>query len=397
MAGDFVGITGTSANPWRLVPNSGQTISTTGLSGNVAPGTSWTPRMAPRQWHWVASNAGGDVLVAADIPGTLNVSVDGGATFTAGDSPTSNWISTDMTPSASRIMAVAYGGGMFTSTNRGVNWTPVASGLAGQSFSGREWESVTISHDGLRIAANVMNGPVYLSSDGGTTWSVATSASPAFANNTWRAIDSSADGSVIVAAAQGGTAFISTGTTGVFTPLNVVVGGTPVTDGWYRIAISHDGNTIALAGNTQFAGASTGLYISRDRGATWTRGSTAAGEFTALAVSADGSVIGATMSGGGGQVLLSTNGGTSFAPLTMPGTDTNWRAFAMSADGNAFAVAAGSFTGMTGQLYTSVGNRTSVGSLGFIGGGQNGNVEVEFVSNGRWTVRSSSGGPFTVR
>jgi hypothetical protein len=99
---------------------------------------------------------------------------------------------------------------------------------------------------------------------------------------------------------------------------------------------------------------------------------------------------------------MSTDGGATFNALTLPGTDTDWRAIAMSADGNKLAAAAGRFdavapTPATGQLYTSLGNRTSVGTSGAIVGGQNASVTLRFVGNGQWAVQSSTGGPFAIR
>jgi hypothetical protein len=127
------------------------------------------------------------------------------------------------------------------------------------------------------------------------------------------------------------------------------------------------------------------------------------GDYTAVAMSADGQVIGATITNGStaattGSVQLSRDSGTSFAAVTMPGTDTNWRAIAMATDANLFVVASGTFGSTTGQLYTSLGNRTSYATVpGSITGGANGYVEVEYVGGNRWNVRTSSGGPFTVR
>ena len=96
-----------------------------------------------------------------------------------------------------------------------------------------------------------------------------------------------------------------------------------------------------------------------------------------------------------GSVQVSRDGGATFAPLAMPGTDTHWRAVALSEDGNALTVAAGTFTAVTGQLYTSVGNRTSYGA-GSLSGGQGASVDLVYEGTtpegaARWSVRSSSG------
>jgi hypothetical protein len=144
------------------------------------------------------------------------------------------------------------------------------------------------------------------------------------------------------------------------------------------------------------------LYVSHDAGVTWAQTGAPVGDYTTVAMSADGQVIGATITNGAynpttGSVQVSRDGGASFAPLTMPGTDTNWRAFGMAADGNTFAVAAGTFLATYGQLYVSQGNRTTYGALGAITGGQNDSVEVEYIGNGKFNVRGSAGGPFSIQ
>ena len=120
-----------------------------------------------------------------------------------------------------------------------------------------------------------------------------------------------------------------------------------MTSEWHSVAISDDGNTIAIAGR-----ANSRLYVSRDRSLTWVQTPAPIGDYTALA---------------------------------------------MSADGHQFVVAAGTPGSAAGQLYTSLGNRTSIGAAGSIGGGINDFVELEYLGNARFKVRSFDGGPFTIR
>jgi hypothetical protein len=55
------------------------------------------------------------------------------------------------------------------------------------------------------------------------------------------------------------------------------------------------------------------------------------------------------------------------------------------------------FGATTGQLYTSLGNRTEMGTLGSITGGQGQTAELEYIGDGQFRVRSSSGGAFTIQ
>lgn len=306
-------------------------------------------------------NAGGDVILGNEAAGGyLYTSTNGGASWQTGTIP-GIWISSDMSANAERMVAVQYGGGLYTSTDRGASWTPVTS--PDVNLAGRDYESVTISQDGLRIGAVIQNGPLVLSNDGGATWTSPTIGGKAA--HWWRAIDSSADGSVIVAADQGDTVvYLSTDAGTTWTALTVMVGepAAPMYEGWYRVKISADGNTIAVAANSFGSGVpGGGIYVSHNRGQTWTRGLTLTADYSALAMTADGQSIAASVSNPNtagtaatGGILLSTNGGASFTQLTMPGTDTDWRAIAMSANGARMAAATGLFFPATpGQLYVT--------------------------------------------
>jgi hypothetical protein len=176
--------------------------------------------------------------------------------------------------------------------------------------------------------------------------------------------------------------------------------------------MSDDGNTIAMAGNSVGGtAAGNGVYVSHDSGASWTRPFSLVADYSAVAMSPNGQIIGVTVSNpnpspdvsaatvarASGRVLRSTDGGASFSTLTMPGADSDWRAIAMSSDGNKLAAATGYYGGVPGQLYTSLGNRTSVGASGSITGGQNYTIKLQYLGNGQFSVPSSTGGAFTIQ
>ncbi|MES2481863.1 MAG: exo-alpha-sialidase [Pseudomonadota bacterium] len=315
----------------------------------------------PRVWHSLSSDPSGTVLVAGEAPnGLIWVSADGGATWTSGNSTPGVWIWSDVSQNGALIVAVKFGGGMYTSTDQGVTWNRVISDPLVFNAGGQAFESVTVSHNGLRIAAAIQNGNIVLSNDGGSTWAAATlpGVPP---NKWWRGIDGSADGSVLAAVSHNGEVYVSSDAGVTWAAVTVAV-GTPavaVTETWYRVKMSDDGNTIAIAANT-FGGApgapGNGIYVSHDRGVTWTRGLSLTADYSCLAMSADGQSIAATVSNLNatpGQVLLSDDGGVTFTAQTMPGTDTNWRAIAMSDSGNRFVAATGQFnTAQAGLLYT---------------------------------------------
>jgi hypothetical protein len=258
------------------------------------------------------------------------------------------------------MVAVQYFGGLFVSNDSGATWSPVSGGAV--NTSSREYESVTVSADGLRIAAAVMNGEIQVSSDGGATWTTARLAGAPVGGaalvDQFRAIDSSADGLFVVAATQNNRLYVSNDGGATFTARTVSVGGTPIADGWYRAKVSEDGNTIVLAGNYQYTNTSSGVYVSRDRGLTWTLGLAGGATYSSIALSANGDTIGVTVSDEGasaGRVLLSTNGGASFAPAATPAGETNWRALAISGTNGRAVLAAGTFNARSGLVYVSNG------------------------------------------
>jgi photosystem II stability/assembly factor-like uncharacterized protein len=326
----------------------------------------------PKVYHWVSSDATGQVLLAGEASGgSLDLSTDGGTTWTTpAGLPGGTWISSDISATGDRLVAVQYqGAGMFMSTDKGVTWKAVTSPAfptatqPGGSADGISFESVTMSQDGLHLVAVIQKGRLVISNDGGATWSAPTL--PVSAGSTqnldWRAVDSSADGTVIVAASQDGQLFRSTDS-GVTFQLIVdpasATNPTPNLDNWYRVKVSGDGKTVVVVGNTFGGAPGKGIYVSHDQGATFTTGIALTIDYTAIALSNDGQTIAVTASTTGaeaGRVLLSTDGGTTFKTVTPANTtEPNWRATALSADGKRLVVAAGNFvTSTRGQLYLS--------------------------------------------
>ncbi|MBE7942817.1 hypothetical protein IM725_19805, partial [Ramlibacter aquaticus] len=346
----------------------------------------------------------GEVMLAGEAAGgTQDTSLDAGQTWTAGNSPSSIWINSAMSAHGERLVALQYGGGIYLSTDKGVTWTRATDPLVNNA-SGLAFEGAAMSQDGLRIAATVQPstavpaGEIVLSQDGGATWHAA--ALPA-GTHWWRGVAMSTTGQVIVAVANSGEVYRSNDGGGTWTALSVSVGGTGFVESWYRVAMSADGSTLVIMANSYGGSSGSGVFVSRDGGATWTRPYVLTADYTEASVSADGSVIAVSVSNTGttpGRILLSTDGGTSFQPVAMPGTDTDWRAVTVSADGDQFAAATGRFDNNTvGQLYTSLGHRTSVGTSGAITGAAGDAVVLVYQGNGHWAVQSAGGPAFAVR
>jgi uncharacterized protein YfiM (DUF2279 family) len=402
-AGDIFSVRGVSANPWRIVttfqeqkaahaPNLPFEITTLNLVGNAAPAVVWTPRLEQKQWQSVSSDELGGVLVAADSPGSLNVSFDAGATWSTTNSPIAKWSSVAVARKPYTfggygeitIAAVAEGGGIYRYDSG--SWTQVGAELGNQN-----WTSVLTGVEGIVFAS--FNGPIYGTSTGAAVAGTAAGSTTPLVRG-WQALARSGL-DFKVAVNQEGEVWISTYGATNWSQRNVVINGTTVNNQWYRVAVS--GNTIAVAGRFNSA-----MYVSRDRGLSWEQAKAPVGNYTGLWMSGNGmsgNVIAATLADGTtpGSVQISKDGGASFSALTLPGSNTNWQSIALSNDANQLIVAGGSPGIAAGPLYTSLGNRTSYATVpGYIGGGQNDYVEIEYLTDG-YRVRTSSGGPFTVR
>ena len=296
------------------------------------------------------------MIVAGEDGGLLHTSHDGGATWTAGNSTFATWISSASSAAGDRLYAVQYGGDLLASTNYGATWAVVSNNPLVHSARGVAWEAVTTSQDGRRIAGVIQNGPLVLSSDSGATWHAAT-LPDAQANHWWRWIDCSSDCRVMVAVSQNQEVFRSGDYGASWQSVTLKLGNSTVAESWYRVEVSDDGQTVASVANSFGGTSGSGIYVSHDSTSTWSRGFSLVADYTFLAMSSDGQRIAATISDTGstaGRVLLSTDGGASFTPLSVPGAITDWRAVAMSAAGDRLAAVTGGFnTQTTGLLYTA--------------------------------------------
>ncbi|MFL6111995.1 MAG: WD40/YVTN/BNR-like repeat-containing protein, partial [Catenulispora sp.] len=233
--GDRVSVRGTGTTPWRILTGTrvagpgasgamaGLVIDTADLPGNASVGVKWSTRLQPAMWHAVATDNLGRIVVAADNPGQLRVSSDGGQTWGTSNAPSGlNWVAVavanepgggDQTGYAnSLLLAAAYGGGLYFS-HGGATWEAASSDDPAIDFSNREWEAVIVNQGGGGAAA-VLNGPIYYT-DGTIqprrSWGQATlagSSTPLV--RPWRAMANARGGATTVAVSEDGGVFVST-------------------------------------------------------------------------------------------------------------------------------------------------------------------------------------------
>jgi len=150
---------------------------------------------------------------------------------------------------------------------------------------------------------------------------------------------------------------------------------------WESVATSADGTKLIASGGHQ-------LYTSTDSGTTWTARDEIR-NWSSVASSSDGTKLVAADYGlfnnsyfYGGHLYTSIDSGVTWIPHE---SNRPWASVASSADGSRLIAAA-----WKEQLYTSV-SSSAIGSLGAISGGQYASVDLQYVGNNKFMIRSQVG------
>lgn len=207
-------------------------------------------------------------------------------------------------------------GPLFFSHDGGLLWTKANSGDG-------PWGTVASRGDGgVSIAQTLdLTGSMYKSSDYGVTWSALqgtpqaywTGLSSSFDGNIWFTTGRSASKNVVYSSSDGGL------TWSYLTNSPAI----PSDDSWVGVACSFDCSVLYTASANGL------IFVSRDRGLTWTLINTGLG-LSSLGTSSDGSrVVTAVYLGG---ILLSTNYGVSFSPTQAPSNE--WQNLVIASDGS---------------------------------------------------------------
>ncbi|HEU6447413.1 MAG TPA: hypothetical protein VFV23_03120 [Verrucomicrobiae bacterium] len=369
--GDIVRVSGAGASGWKVAQNANQSI----MGNFLNFGQTWEQTHASAaNWNCIASSADGRRLAATALGGDVYVSSDSGQTWSstgAGGLSSASWRAVASSADGSRLVAVVYGGSLYTSTNFGSSWQG-NSGVSGNLYS------VATSADGRKSVAVVYGGSIYTNS--GTAWAAVGGTSP----GNWISVASSDDGSKLVAAITGGSIYISSNSGRTWSAASGTSGKS-----WQSVASSSDGSKLAAAINNASSG---GIYISTDSGSSWTHTSAPAKTWLSIASSADGNRLVAVSDSG--SIYTSGNGGTTWQQQTNGFYGSpSWESVASSADGSKLAAVI--FNASSGGIYTSQSSiqttTTTVGTSGFITGGQGTAVELQYIGNNQWMPVSSAG------
>ena len=282
----------------------------------------WTQTSAPSEsWGSVASSADGTKLVAVVYDGGIYTSTNSGTTWTQTSAPNGHWFSVASSADGTKLAAANYTS-IFTSSDSGSTWIS-------NNVSAVALYSIASSADGNKLVAvgfsiGTPNGTICTSTNAGATWTQASAPSLR-----WSSIASSADGTKLVAAVEFlGGVVVQLPDGPVYTSTNSGITWTISTapsNNWHSVASSADGTKLAAAS----VSGSSGIYTSTNSGMTWAQTSAPHGNWGSIVSSADGTRLIAV---NGNYIYTSTNSGSTWTSNNAP--ITSWTSVASSVDGN---------------------------------------------------------------
>ena len=243
-----------------------------------------------------------------------------------------------------KVASLGAGGWMI---KQNANQTIVAGNLSAAVFQSwkagnssiNNWSAISSSASGTKLVAAVNGGYIWTSANSGVTWTQQNGVNGS-GSRYWSSVASSADGTKLVAtvgytvnsANQSGYVYASSDSGVTWAQQN-----NSGSRKWSSIASSADGTRLVAAENNGQ------LYVSNSI-SNWNPNGSPSALWTSVASSASGSNLVAVASGG--QIYTSANTGVSWTPRVTG--NTNWVAVASSADGSRLIAAADS-----GSIYIS--------------------------------------------
>lgn len=268
------------------------------VSGRSA--AAWRLAQNPLQW-----------VDTVGVPGNVTPGTVWTPRIVDPSAPEQNWYATASSASGNRIAAVANPGLLYLSQDGGATWSRSSAPHA-------NWTWVAMNQEGSHLAAVATGLAIHVSSDYGRTWTATHSTA-----QPWTGVHISEDGRRIVATATGGAIHRSLDGGATFT----VVPGTAGGD-WRAVSGSSDGQRlVAVASFYSSTPALQGVHVSTDGGATWAR-RMGDGNWAFASSSADGRRMAAIDNGG--NPWISDDGGANW---TIRFGFSNWSGLAVSGNG----------------------------------------------------------------
>lgn len=364
--GDVVRFAYSGSSGWQLLQNPGQIIIGNNLVGTAGSWTQLLTNFLGHAWETIICSPDGTHVAAGprSQPGLIT-SQNGGASwnFLENISVSANDNALCQSADGSTLIgAWSAGYGFVVLTNYGSN---IAFNLPANAI-------VVAGATNLSHVVGATSNNIFTTVPPWTNWV------PAIAPNTnWSGLAMSADGSHCVATVDGGGIYTSSdfGTNWTLT--------SAPSNAWSCITSSANGNQLVAGLNNP----GTNIFISVNAGTTWSPLSvTNLPGVVSLACSADGTHL---IAGNTGATTpnISIDSGLTWAPANIPQKDV-WYAVGCSAGGNFFVG-----ENQNGAIY-GYQTATTLGTTGYLSGGPNTALELEYMGNGVFLPVSHEGTVF---
>lgn len=257
-------------------------------------GKTWTPSVSGTgiNWQWVCASANFSVAYGLTYAREVYKSTDSGSTWTAlATQPGGTGAYKICCSSNGSIILIAALNAAVLSTDGGSTWVEVV-------YASQEGNDVAMSADGSILYYTDFQVGVYVSINGGATWTQ--TSLPSVTGGRF-SIACSADGATVIAGVIGDNVYLTRNKGATWTAVTAL----PTAYWFTGLAVSADGSKIAVS-----APYSTGLYLSKDSGNTWTQSTTPTGSsIFGIAMNTTGSII---------AVADRDDGISIFAPASAP-------------------------------------------------------------------------------
>ncbi len=273
-------------------------------------------------WYAVASSSDGTKLIAAAQLGGIYTTTNSGLNWILSKAPAVEWSCVASSADGANLAAGLLSGGIYCSTNGGVDWTPTTAPVSASC-----WSIASSTNGNILVAAgnSSSSGVVCLSKDSGNTWTLAN-----VPNLNWDAVTCSADGKKLVAMAAGTNVFYKSADSGT-----TWVSGSISNDFWHSIASSADGTKLVVVSRSDEGGHGA-IYTSTNSGAIWKSNNVPIQNWFSVASSSDGCklVVAAPT-----KIYSSSDFGQTWISNNVP-AGAGWISMASSSDGNKLVAAA---------------------------------------------------------
>ena len=373
-------------------------------------GETWDEVESSRNWRQVAISENGAHMAAVAYGGKLYFSRDFGNTWITSNE-NKNWVDVKLSANGSAVYAAESEKTVYVSNTTELNLQHYGDGNANTAIAldwnnneliqcgadGRiismplqgvgigivsanetPWSSCAVSSNSQKAIATSTTGLIYISTNGGNSWSVRSIHS---GNIKRRAIVASENGTQIFSAIYGGKIEYSSDSGNTWSvALNV-------TQNWIAIAASTNLQKIYALGYQGF------IYQSVDSGATWEKVTYPKLPWIAVAVSKDGSkAVAATK---GGNIFNTPDSGESWTPRD---EKRKWVGVASSSSGDKFAaVVEGGFVYTSEDSGDNWTQRGTQRNWSAIASSSSGNKLVATVAQGKIYTSSNAGESWTAR